>query len=48
MDELKQILREKVCLRCDFYKEDEDDLECFAYKEVKRLLLEGKITPDDL
>ncbi len=45
-----KILREKICKKCDFYKEDEEDagLECYAYKTIKRLLKEGRINLEDL
>ncbi len=45
-----KILREKICRKCDFYKEDEEDseLECYAYKTIKRLLEEKKINLEDI
>lgn len=42
-----EILREKICKKCEFYKEGEK-LECYAYKLNKRLLEEGKINIDEI
>lgn len=42
-----EILREKICRKCDFYKEGEK-LECYAYKLNKKLLKEGKISLDEI
>lgn len=40
-------LRERICRKCDFYKED-DELECYAFKLSKKLVEEGKLTLDEL
>jgi len=41
-------LREKICRKCEFYKGDEEELECYAFKLNKKLLKEGKIKIEDL
>jgi hypothetical protein len=33
---------------CDYYKESEKDLECGAYKILKRLLEKKVITPEEI
>ncbi len=40
-------LRQKICVKCDFYKEGEK-LQCNAFKVNKKLIEEGKITLDEL
>ncbi len=40
-------LRQKICTKCDFYKEGEK-LQCNAFKVNKKLIEEGKITLDEL
>jgi hypothetical protein len=44
----KESLTELICKRCDFYKESEKDLECGAYKILKRLLEKKIITPEGI
>lgn len=41
-------LIEFVCSDCDFYKPDEEALECFAFKIVKNLLRKGIVTPQEV
>jgi len=41
-------LREKICRKCDFYKEDEEELECYAFKLNKKLIEEGKLRIEDI
>jgi len=33
-----------ICTHCDFYKEDDLQLECAAFKVLKTMLQEGRIT----
>ncbi len=37
-----------ICTKCEFYKEDEEDLECGAFKILKNLLQEGLVTPQEI
>ena len=37
-----------ICTHCEFFKEDEFDLECAAFKVLKTMLQEGKITPVEI
>jgi|GEM_PF-846977 len=39
---------ELFCADCDFYREDERELECGAFKILKRLLEKKIITPEDV
>ena len=39
---------ELFCLDCDFYKEDERELECGAFKLLKHLIEKKIITPEDI
>jgi hypothetical protein len=45
---LEEELRERICRKCDFYKEDEEELECHAFKVSKKLVKEGKLGLDEL
>ena len=44
----KESLIDLICKHCDFYKESEKDLECGAYKILKKLLEKGAITPEEM
>ena len=44
----KESLIGLICKHCDFYKESEKDLECGAYKILKRLLEKKFITPQEI
>jgi hypothetical protein len=44
----KEDLIDLICKRCDFYKESDKDLECGAYKILKRLLEKGIVTPQQI
>ncbi len=44
----KESLIELICKQCDFYKESEKDLECGAFKILKGLLRQKRITPEDI
>lgn len=44
---LEEKLRERICKKCDFYKEGEV-LECYAYKVSKKLVEEGKVDLEEL
>ena len=44
----KDSLVHLICKYCDFYKESEKDLECGAYKILKRLLEKKTITPKEI
>ena len=37
-----------ICTHCEFFKEDDLELECAAFKILKKLLQEGKITPEEI
>jgi len=37
-----------ICTHCAFFKEDDLDLECAAFKVLKSMLQEGKITPEEI
>jgi hypothetical protein len=38
----------EICKVCDFYKENEEQLECGAYKILKILVRDGKIGLEDI
>jgi len=44
----KDFLIDLICKRCDFYKESDKDLECGAYKILKKLLEKGVITSEEI
>ncbi len=44
----KDSLIELICRHCEFYKESDKDLECGAYKILKKLLEKGVITPKEI
>jgi len=44
----KESLIDLICKHCNFYKESEKDLECGAYKILKRLLEKRIITPEEI
>lgn len=37
-----------ICTRCQFFKEDDIELECAAFKILKKMLKKGKITQEDI
>lgn len=37
-----------ICTTCEFFKEDDIDLECAAFKILTNLLDNGTITEDDI
>jgi hypothetical protein len=37
-----------ICTRCEFFREDDLDLECAAFKVLKAMLQEGRITPVEI
>jgi len=39
---------ELICTHCQFFKEDDIELECAAFKVLKAMLQKGKITPEDI
>ena len=41
-------LVEFICHDCDFFKPDEEILECFAFKIVKNLLRKGVVSPQEV
>ncbi|MCL7475470.1 MAG: hypothetical protein M8352_05445 [ANME-2 cluster archaeon] len=41
-------LVEFICQDCDFFKPDEEILECFAFKIVKNLLRKGVVSPQEV
>ncbi len=44
----KDALTDLICRHCNFYKESEKDLECGAYKILKRLLEKKILTPEEI
>jgi hypothetical protein len=44
----KESLIDLICKRCEFYKESDKDLECGAYKILKKLLEKEVITPKEV
>jgi hypothetical protein len=44
----KDALIDLICKRCEFYKESDKDLECGAFKILKGLLEQGKLTPEEI
>jgi|GEM_PF-782975 len=37
-----------ICTRCEFFKEDDIELECAAFKALKSMLHKGIITPEEI
>jgi hypothetical protein len=37
-----------ICTHCDFYREDDRDYECAAFKMLRGLLERGLITPEEV
>ncbi len=37
-----------ICTRCDFYREDERDYECAAFRIIRGLLEKGLISPEEV
>jgi hypothetical protein len=37
-----------ICTHCEFFKEDEVELECAAFKVLKSMLQKGRISPEDI
>jgi hypothetical protein len=37
-----------ICTHCEFFKEDDIELECAAFKALKSMLQRGIITPDEI
>ncbi|MFA4957210.1 MAG: hypothetical protein WC556_09600 [Candidatus Methanoperedens sp.] len=37
-----------ICTHCEFYKEDDFELECAAFKVLKTMLQNGTITPIEI
>ena len=37
-----------ICTHCQFFKEDDIELECAAFKVLKNMLRKGKITREDI
>ncbi len=44
---VEERLRTYVCKKCDFYTEGESS-ECYAFKVIKKLVGEGKVTWEEL
>lgn len=45
--DLNDRLRDRICKKCDFYKEGEK-LECHAFKVSRKLVKEGRVNLDEL
>ena len=37
-----------ICTHCEFFKEDDIELECAAFKVLKSMLQKGVITPEEI
>ena len=37
-----------ICIHCEFFKEDDIELECAAFKVLKDLLDKGRISPEEI
>jgi len=37
-----------ICVHCEFYREDERDYECAAFKILRALLEKGLLTPEEV
>lgn len=37
-----------ICNRCEFYKEDDLELECAAFKILKNFIQKGVVTEEDI
>lgn len=37
-----------ICAHCQFFKEDDIELECAAFKVLKEMLQKGRITPEEI
>jgi hypothetical protein len=37
-----------ICTHCEFYKEDDFELECAAFKVLKTMLQVGRIKPEEI
>jgi hypothetical protein len=44
----KESLIDLICKHCEFYKESDKDLECGAFKILRRLLETDAITPEEI
>ncbi|MCZ7357377.1 MAG: hypothetical protein O8C66_10025 [Candidatus Methanoperedens sp.] len=39
---------ELICTHCEFFKEDDMELECAAFKVLKSMLKSGKISQEEI
>ncbi|MDD5473778.1 MAG: hypothetical protein PHU34_06475 [Candidatus Methanoperedens sp.] len=37
-----------ICTHCEFFKEDDIELECAAFKVLKEMLNKGRITQEEI
>jgi len=37
-----------ICTHCEFFKEDDVQLECAAFKVLKSMLQKGRIKPEEI
>jgi hypothetical protein len=37
-----------ICTHCEFFREDDIELECAAFKVLKELLVKGRISPEEI
>jgi len=37
-----------ICTHCEFFKEDDIELECAAFKVLKSMLETGRISPEEI
>jgi len=44
----KDALIELICARCEFYREDDRDYECAAFKILRTLLERGEATEEEV
>ncbi len=44
----KDIYVDLICTHCEFFKEDDIELECAAFKVLKSMLQRGRISADEI
>jgi hypothetical protein len=37
-----------ICTHCEFFKEDDIELECAAFKVLKNMLVKGRISQEEI
>jgi hypothetical protein len=44
----RETLVSLICVKCDFYREDDRDYECAAFKILRELLERGLVSPEEV